>query len=217
MVGDSTAELTGLGLTRWAATAPERPSVAVRAAPGCGLVPGGERVTPDRSFRVPVLCSHYLDVRVPRAVREVRPDVVLVMSSWETQDRRWDGGPVLAPADPPYRARMVEHLTRLVRSIRDAGASKVVLVLEPEADPFWRAYTSPQEDPGRHQVLHDVMADAAAADPGHVLLADVGGWLVGIGGQRDPTLRPDGVHWSPDAATLLAADLLGPLLLAAAR
>jgi hypothetical protein len=213
VVGDSTAEGTGHGLAAWAAERSDQVQVVVAAAPGCGLLRGGVRVFPDGERTVPPGCAQYLAREIPETVRALRPDVVAVMSSWETQDRRWEPGHVLNPLDGEYQLRMADDVGALVTSILDAGARRVALVVEPPTDPYWGVWRSDQEDPRRHEVLHVIMRELARRDPARVGLADVAGWLARTGGMFDHRVRPDGVHWSPDATRLLASDYLGPLLL----
>jgi hypothetical protein len=212
VVGDSTAKSTGHGISEWSHRNPDLARVTIAGAPGCGLVPGGARVFVEGEQPIPPGCDHYLAEEVPAAVRWVRPDIVLVMSSWEVFDRRWHGGPVLTPFDSQYELRTLGALRHLVGSIRSAGAPRVSLVLEPVTDPYWRLRYSLQEDPRRHLPLHTVMQELARRDPTHVRLADVAGWLDRIGRVHDRNLRPDGVHWSWTGTQFLAGSYLAPLL-----
>jgi hypothetical protein len=212
VVGDSTAEATGNGLANWAAANPKLAQVTVGAAPGCGIVLDGVRVFPEQEMAIPPSCRRYVTSDIAAKVRELHPDIVLVMSAWETANRRWDDGPVESPTDPDYRSRIRRDTRALVTEILGAGSPRVALVREPTSNPYLNPVHSPQEEPARHQVLHDAMAAAAAADPDHVRVADVAGWLDVVGLAEDHATRPDGVHWSPDAAVRLAADYLGPLL-----
>ena len=212
VLGDSTAEATGNGLSEWAAGHPKLAQVTVAAAPGCGLVLDGVRVFPEGEVTIPPSCRGYATDEIPAKVTDLRPDVVLLMTSWETANRRWPGGPVEGPLDADYRRRIGRDVGAVTRAAVGAGAPRVVLVREPLANPYWNPVHSPQEEPARHQVLHDAMARLARADPAHVRLADVTGWLDAVGLATDHATRPDGVHWSPPAALRLATDYLGPLL-----
>jgi hypothetical protein len=49
-----------------------------------------------------------------------------------------------------------------------------------------------------------------------VRVVDLVGWLGEVGLDTDRDARPDGVHWSPEAATLVATDFLGAELVRAA-
>ncbi|MGI8755296.1 MAG: acyltransferase family protein, partial [Acidimicrobiales bacterium] len=212
VVGDSTAGATGNGLARWAVAHPSLAQVTVAEAQGCGIVLDGVRVTAEGELAIPPGCRHYMTAEVPDNVRNLDPDVVVLMSSWETSDRRWDGGPVLSPKQAPYRKRMRRDLDALVARIAQAGADRIVLVLQPAIDVFWGLYDSTAEEPGRPEVLHSEMNRIAAADPTRVRVADVAGWLTTVGLDTDHPTRPDGLHWSPPAAQRLATDFLGPLL-----
>ena len=216
VAGDSTAEATGNGLAEWAAQHRDLAQVTVGAAPGCGLVRGGVRVFPEGEQTIPPRCDQYVTDDIPAEIARLHPDVVLLMTSWETADRRWPGGPVERPQDADYTRRIRRDVAAVTASALAAGAPRVVLVREPLTNPYWNPVHSPQEEPGRHAVLHAAMAEQARADPGHVRVADVAGWLDTVGLAEDHPTRPDGVHWSPAGSLRLATDFLGPLLLAQA-
>ena len=57
------------------------------------------------------------------------------------------------------------------------------------------------------------MREALRAHP-LVTVLDLPGYLASLpGGEMDPTLRPDQVHFSPEGATTVANGWLGPALL----
>jgi hypothetical protein len=215
VVGDSTAEAVGAGLVTWAAAHPELAQVSLVTASGCGFVTGGVRVFPEGDAEIPPQCPGYLADRLPAETARLHPDVVVALTAWDTGDRRWDGGPVLAPTDTPYRARLARDLTAVTDALLAAGAPRVVWLHQPTADPFWNPVPSPQEERPRHQVLWDVQDDLAAADDA-VRVADLAGWLDVTGLADDRAARPDGVHLAPEVARRLAEDWLGPVLVAEA-
>ena len=75
---------------------------------------------------------------------------------------------------------------------------------------------SPQEDPARHEVLHQAMRELAATDPARVAVADLGWWLTESGMASDHAARPDGVHLTAEAAEEVSTRWLGPVALGAA-
>jgi peptidoglycan/LPS O-acetylase OafA/YrhL len=212
VAGDSTAEATGAGLVAWAAANPERSQAVVDAQPGCGFVRDGEVLV--QEWRpVPSRCDDWLDDTLPAAMAELRPDVVLLMTtSWDVLDHRWAPDEVFVPTHPEFRRRIEADLAATTARLLDAGAASVAWVLQPVPNVFWWSSGQAQEDPSRHQVLHEVMRQIAADDPGRVAVIDMAGWLVERGLDTDRELRPDGVHWSTDGSTLIATDFLGEAL-----
>lgn len=215
--GDSTAKAAGGGLARWAAEHPELAQVTIAGAAGCGFVRGGTRVYPDREEVVPDGCARYLDEELAATVRELRPDVaVIITGPWDVLNQRFEGTGPLAPTDDAYRARIAEGFAAATGEVLDAGAPQVLWLTEPTADPFWNPVRSPQEDPARHAVLHDEMRRLAAADPERVAVADLAWWLEQQGWLTDRERRPDGVHLTAESAQELAERWLGPVAVAAA-
>lgn len=215
--GDSTAKATGGGLARWAAAHPDLAQVTVDGAAGCGFVRGGVRVFPEREQEVPVSCGTYVDEDLARATAELRPDVVLFLTGgWDIVDQRFPGTEALAPTDDEYRQRIRDGFADATANVLDAGAPKVVWLAEPTSDPYWNPVVSPQEDPARHEVLHQAMRELAAADPARVAVADLGWWLTESGMASDHAARPDGVHLTAEAAEEVSTRWLGPVALGAA-
>ena len=68
-------------------------------------------------------------------------------------------------------------------------------------------------DAARYDAYGAALAEVVARHPGRAALVDLRGWLA-----RQPVVpeRPDGLHWSPEAAARVAADYLGPVVVAAA-
>jgi peptidoglycan/LPS O-acetylase OafA/YrhL len=216
VAGDSTAEATGAGLMAWAAANPDRAQVVVDAQPGCGFVRGGE-VMVEEWRSVPRRCDDWLTATLPGAVGELQPDVVMLMTtSWDVLDHRWQTDEVLTPSDPEFRGRIETDVASITTRLLDAGAGSVAWVLEPVPNVFWWSSGQSQEDPERHGVLHDAMRRVAAGDPARVAVVDLVGWLVGRGLHTDREVRPDGVHWSVEGSTLIAADFLGEALVSVA-
>ena len=215
--GDSTAKATGGGLVRWAAAHPDRAQVTVVGAAGCGFVRGGTRVFPGREEAIPDACDRYVEDDLAAAVRDLRPDVALMLTGgWDTVDQRFEGTGPLAPTDPEYRRRIAESYADATRRITEAGVDRVLWLAEPTSDPFWNPVASPQEEPERHLALHEEMRALAAADPDRVAVADLGGWMEAAGWLDDRAVRPDGVHLTAEAAEEVASRWLGPVALAAA-
>jgi hypothetical protein len=63
--------------------------------------------------------------------------------------------------------------------------------------------------------LNEIIRTIASERP-QVVLIDFAAYVASVGADTKPDLRPDGVHFTPDAATQLSA-WFGPQIVAAAR
>jgi hypothetical protein len=211
VAGDSTAGALGAGVVLWAGERPDLAQVEIDAVPGCGLLRGGERLVGAVMEPVGECADWVSDLLVP-AVERTAPDVVVLMvTTWDLLDRRWDDDGLLDPIDARYRARLVADYSMAVEQIFAAGASSVVLVDHPVPDLFWKPATGPQEDIERHAVLAGVRREVAGREQVEVIGLDR--WLTDAGLDGDRTVRPDGVHLAPAAATRVVHEFLGPALL----
>jgi len=135
------------------------------AAPGCGVVTG---LPTDEQGRVAAM-TRPCDAAIPRrqleAVATVRPDLVVVMSSWEMTNREVDGTwyPFgTAKADEVLRRLLSEAVDRL-----SAGGATVAFVLMPDmVDGRDHAVDPVEVERGRH--LNLLLGDVARAHPGRV-------------------------------------------------
>ena len=105
VAGDSTAEATSAGLIEWAAANPELAQVEVVSARGCGFVTGGERQ--EGGWKEwPPQCADWIERQLPDRVGELQPDVVMLMvTTWDVVDHRWDGSDRLTPLDAQFAQR----------------------------------------------------------------------------------------------------------------
>jgi hypothetical protein len=53
--------------------------------------------------------------------------------------------------------------------------------------------------------LNEILREAATLRPGVVQLLDLQGWLRQEGGEDDPAVRPDGVHFADDRVQIVGA------------
>lgn len=212
VAGDSTAEALGAGVVTWAADHPELVQAEVVAAPGCGIVRGGERRQGD-GFEEPGDCDRWVSDFLLPAVERTRPDVVLVMvTSWDLSDRRWDGGEALHPTDPEFRRHLDDDYRTLVDDLVDRGAARVAFVRPPEPRPFWLERPDPADDAARFGALA-ATHDAIVAERSDVSLVPLADWFTDVGHATDRDMRPDGVHLSRVAAESVTVDWLGEQLI----
>jgi hypothetical protein len=212
VAGDSTARATAAGLLTWAAENPDLAQVEVVGAPGCGFLRGGERR--EGGFRQPPEgCAKWLGEELPDRVSETRPDVVMMMvTTWDVVDHRWEDGRELTPLDPEFQQRLGDDYTAIIEQLLGAGAGSIAWVDPPVPNVWWGGQGTGQEDPDRHAVVRAVVAGVAAAHPDDVGVIDLVGWLEGAGLTDDRDVRPDGVHFDPDAALAIAEQFLGERL-----
>ena len=197
VTGDSTAEALGTGVITWASAHPELAQVEVAAAPGCGFVMGGERRYGDTTESVEG-CTGWVDELLYPVVERTQPDVVVVMTTtWDIIDRRWDTEQLLAPTDPEYRARIEVAYTDLADSLVAAGAGRVAFVNEPVPDVWWLPKVQDEDQPERHQVMYDVYDGLARSRPDRVSVVPFAEWFTASGFDRDTVIRPDGIHLTP--------------------
>ena len=214
VAGDSTAEATGAGLVKWAVDNPQFAQVSLSIREGCGFVGTGYLpYGPTNERDVAAECGPWLHGELPRAVSRLRPDVVVMLTtSWDALDRRVErAGPVLPITDPAVRPSITSGLDDATAEVLAAGAGRVVWLREPVPDPYWFHLTDGQSSPANHQVLYEAMDAQAAADPA-VRVVDLAGWVTAAGLDGDTTARPDGVHWAPNVAALIASGFLGPAI-----
>lgn len=207
VAGDSTADATGAGLVKWAAENPDLAQVEVFGAPGCGFLRDGERLISGNWEEVAPLCDPWLD-QIPGLIGELQPDVIVLMStSWDLITRRWTGE-MRTPLDPEYADRLAADYRRITDEMLETGAH-VVWIRPPIPNIDWRDRGTDQEDPERHAVVAAIWDDLAEARPGLVSIIELDTWLTAAGLDDDRSIRPDGVHWDPDAALRIADDFLG--------
>ena len=148
VAGDSTACATGTGLLYWAAANPDLAQVEVVGAPGCGFLLGGERR--EGGFKpAPDGCDLWLEQELPQRVAELQPDVVMMMvTSWDVVDHRWDDGIELTPLDASFEQRLATDYAAITDELLGLGAGSIAWVKPPIPNILWQDQGTGQEDPG---------------------------------------------------------------------
>ena len=217
VAGDSTGEAYGNGVVSWAAASPDVAQAELNVERGCGFLRDGDYLLDGEWTEVRDDCSDWLERDLPDRVSETGADVVLmVTTSWDVLDRRWDAGAGFATDTDEMRARLRFDFTRVTDELLAEGAGAVVWVKAPIPNPLWFSRGTEQEQPARHEVLHDVMDEIAVTHPGDVYVVDLLGYFDEMGYTDDVDLRPDGVHVTPEAAEAIAVDFLGEQMIRAA-
>ncbi len=97
-----------------------------------------------------------------------------------------------------------------------ASGATAVFVRGPLVDPFWLGRETMPDYAERRAIVDGVMQRLAAAGGG-VRMLDLRAWVEANGLVTSQTARPDGMHWTPEAAFDLTDRWLGPALLSIAR
>jgi hypothetical protein len=223
--GDSTMLRTGLGLSEWGRST-EDLWIAGRIGDmlGCGIGRGGERRARGRVAEAPPGCDDWPEIiadEVP-ALRQKygRLDFAVIQTGpWDVADRRLDGDDTWRTLGDPV---LDDYLYDEISTATDLLLEQDLVVVwvlaphievgrneEPPPDPPY-----PESDPARMDRLNEIVEQVASEREG-VPVVDLAGYLQSLpGGEMDPALRPDGVHFTPETAVEVAA-WLGPELLAA--
>jgi hypothetical protein len=216
MVGDSTAEALGVGLAGWAGANPTLADVRLAVSPGCGFVRGGE-VSTDGEVPFSERCNEILEHVLPDTLVEFRPEVVVLMSTTrDLADRRWsDAEGVIDPFDEPYQQRINRDYARIADQVTASGAT-AIFVRGPLVDPYWLGRDT-MPDYRERRALVDSVMEQLATPAGAVRVVDLRAWVEANGIANNHDARPDGMHWTPQAAFDVTDRWLGPTLLSIAR
>jgi hypothetical protein len=219
VVGDSIAEATGHGLVAWATANPTIAQVSLAVSPGCGFLRGGTVVT-DGKVPFKKDCDELLDHALPKDLAELHPDVV-VMLVWarDQAPRRWSRSEgELTPHDDAFLMRLTHDYDAIAHEIVTTSEARVVWIRPPKGDSWWLNLDSPFSDESAHEIVEGVMHRVAEANPARVEVLDLRTWMESDGIALDHAARPDGLHFTIEAATDVATRWLGSqLVLAATR
>ena len=216
VVGDSVAHNLGGGLARWAS---EQGDIAVYnlALPACPVSRGGTRRYADgRPFPVDGACRWWDEPDNPRrrALEAFDPHVVVVQAGFnEMTDRKlaqWSS--YRRPGDPTFDAWLRGEYETALGRWRDAGAA---IVMTNTACADWdrlEAFGSEEDAKLRVTALnvnvYRALGAVTYADL-HARVCPAGRYQNDVEGVRNG--RPDGMHFSDEAATALARNWLGPI------
>ena len=218
MFGDSTAMLATYGLEIWAKSNGAAALDGAGTRLGCGIGRGG-RVRTAQFGEGPTNpeCDAW-PTRWPAVLAKRPADVAVIMvGPWDITDRvipnddQWR-----APGDPVYDQYLKSEMEAAV-DLLSSRVGIVVWLTNPLLD-FGRADDPPPatpypvSDPARTHRYNEILLEVAAERPAlHVI--DLAAWMRTLpGGELDPNIRPDGVHFSKPGAVEVAR-WLGPELL----
>jgi peptidoglycan/LPS O-acetylase OafA/YrhL len=218
--GDSTALMTGLGLGSWARDTGRMQLLFGDTPLGCSVARGGDRRFQGGEGPTNAQCDTW-EVRWPQELAQNPVDIAIVQEGpWEVADRkipgddRWRhlGDPTL---DSYVRNEMLAAVDLLLRH-----AKVVVWLTSPDirADvtmPIAPTQPLPENDARRMARYNELVREVAAARP-NVHVVDLSAYLASLpGGELDPQLRPDGIHFSNDTTHTVAPWIAEQVLAAA--
>lgn len=219
-VGDSTMFRTTWGLSLWGDRTGEVEMLSGGGGIGCGLTRGGERRYMGEVSDANVGCDDDWDEVLRDAARERfdrygHVDFAFIQTGpWDVTDRRLDGDDTWrAPGDPVFDEFLREELSLVTDVLLEEGVP-VVWATAPHLDVGRMQQPRPDEpypesDPARIDRLNEIIREVADQREGAVVV-DLAGYLASLpGGEMDPRLRPDGVHFELDTAEEIA-EWLGP-------
>jgi hypothetical protein len=87
-----------------------------------------------------------------------------------------------------------------------------VWIKPPLIDPYWKGKHSAATDPVAHSVMEVLMGGTVFWHEDRVAVFDLRTWLEDAGLASDRSVRPDGIHFTPEWALDVATRWLGPEL-----
>ena len=220
VVGDSFAQSIVAGLQRWGLVDGGM-AVMDRTIVGCAFGRGGR----NRGVGIPrseePKCTAR-DADLLTSIEEFDPEVVVLAGGmWDVTDRRPQGFSrwtrIGRPDYDAYLRGEIRHLLDVVTS----GGAQVLWADSPYWDPvpgsviFMGNPPYAEAETDRVDLYNQLLAEEIAARPGAEVL-DIAGWMRSQpGGEFNPALRPDGVHFSEESTETVAA-WLGPTILSEA-
>ena len=132
------------------------------------------------------------------------------------EDREWsDDEGTVDPFDTEYQQRINHDYDQIAELVTASGAT-ALFVRGPLDDPFWQGREPMPNYAERRAVVDDVMQRLATGGR-DVRFLDLRAWAEANGVAANKDARPDGMHWTPEAAFDLTERWLGPTLLSIAR
>ena len=216
LFGDSTMLRTGKAVQWFVDTTGAFTLTGGIAQAGCGVGRGGERRYAGYTNVTPTKCDW--TISWPRWLRDHDDTMAVVqVGPWDVADRRPAGtGEWEHIGQAPYDAFLLAELNAAMDMFAASGV-RVAWLTAPHIR--LGVYGNPDQldeatsDPARIDRFDELLR-VAAATHANVTVVDLAGWLAGQpGGEMDPRLRPDGVHFAPSVAPEVGA-WLGPQLVA---
>ena len=215
VLGDSTGVAVADGLFKWAYSRPNDIQVASLARLGCGLVRNSFMWGDDTGV-YSTNCEHAFSTELPALLQQRVPDVVLIVVTIpDVLGRVWraDEGALL-PADPRYAQRLAADYETVAKQLLNAGVRHILWVEPPLPSDLWPQAKINPIRPIDWAVFLGTIDGQAKLHP-EVQVVRLDQWMAEH--EPDGSWRPDGLHLTLDAATTVADQFLGPLLIETGR
>ncbi|MEZ5142015.1 MAG: acyltransferase family protein [Acidimicrobiales bacterium] len=204
--GDSTALMTGMGLTSELVATGKADVVPGVTLLGCSVSRYGERRDAKTQGPIDPECNNWA-VTWKQAIDKGQPNVVYVqVGPWEVIDRRLPGDKQWrSVGDPVFDDYLRKEMLAAVDLLSAEGAEVMWATLPPiGALPGQDPYKERGQgaDPERAKRYNELVNELPALRPGKVHVVDLSSWLVNSG--EDGRLRPDGVHFGLETSREVA-------------
>lgn len=212
LLGDSTAMSMWPGLLEWQRRHPGEVSVALAAAEGLTVV---RQAFGDRDLDEQFIerSATLLDERLPDALQQFVPHVVVVMIGLvDLEDRRWGDAGLLPLTDPAVGESVAADLRALIRTIGGTGAH-VALVRSPPMYSYWLDQHDEVRGDSPRRDAYEAIQDLLVAEGPSTSIMELRSYLEATGLVHDRAARPDGMHWSEAAAVEIVDRWMRPELL----
>jgi hypothetical protein len=217
--GDSTAKTNATGLIQWGAETGQAVVSDAGTVAGCGITRADKIKFQGATVALAEGCLFW-PTHWPEVLAANSADVALLGDGpWELVDHQRRGDQWRRLGDPVYDQYVHDELLAAT-DVLLAHVSKVVWFTNLYFHPAWGTTEAGRQDPINDTVqvdrLNNIIRRIATERPA-VVLVDLAQRVAGIpGADTDQSLRPDGVHLSPEASRTMA-DWYGPQIVAAAR
>jgi hypothetical protein len=208
--GDSTGLITAKGFKQWATSATDVQMVPGAAWYGCGIVREGRARFNGKEFD-PGACGNLVQ-QWGEALDQVHPQIgVIQVGPIDVDDHLLPGDAQWrAPGDPVFDAELKARMLEAVDVFTSRGVTPIWLT-SPYIEPS-RSTQPPNEDPSgdpaRMTRFNDLLRQVQRERPS-LRVIDLARWMrLRPGGEFDPAMRPDGVHFAEEAS----ADIVAPWL-----
>ncbi len=210
VTGDSTARVIANALIGYQNEHPQQLQVLDRSLAGCPITPTDRiRNYSGEAGQDVTLCGSWA-LTLPPLIKDFKPDVSLVfLSVMEETDQRKLNGNWDNLLDPSYRSFQEAAFDKLITTLEETGAP-----VEWADAPYFKFQVDLpwiSDDPQRTDVLNSMFREVAARHPG-VHLLNYAAQLNKPDHSVDTSVRPDGIHMNPTAASKLAINWLLPQL-----
>jgi peptidoglycan/LPS O-acetylase OafA/YrhL len=217
--GDSTAKADAAGFLAWGQASGQAVVSDAGTIAGCGLLRTAKRTFGTGRQTNPDGCKWW-DWRWPEILAENPADVaVLINGPWEVVEQQITAGDEFRSLGDPVFDQFAHDELLAATDVLLGHVANVVWFTNPHTHPAWGAAETPAQDAAdaaKMDRLNAIIRQVVAERP-QVVLVDLAGHLASIpGADSDQAMRPDGVHFSPDASADMA-EWYGPLIVAAAR